>query len=174
MSGMTFWIVLFGSNLGCVCLGFLFGRLTRAAVQVEQRMVDVTEDSPPPKPARHRGPTALHVISLAVVFIGVVTAVVGFGVTQNQDRLTGCVVEYSNATADALTASRAAQRVVNEQIDGFMKAILDAFNSLPEEGRKAVLESVQDYLDARAEQVKVQRENPLPEAPRDACAELLD
>lgn len=175
MSLGTVVILLVASNVGCSLLGFLLGRLTRATVaieqEIEQHMSD-EEDSPPPRPKRRI--TALQVIAGTVAMIGIMTVVMGVITTRNQDRLAGCVVGYSNATADALKASRAAQTEVNDRMDGFMQAVLQAFSSPPAEGRDLILKSVRDYVAAREEARTVQRQNPLPEAPRDACAELLD
>lgn len=162
------------TNVPCLILGYLFGRLTKATVRIEETMATDEEPVSETPPATRRRITSLQFIGAAVVVIGLVTAGFGVAVVRNQDRLAGCVVGYSNATADALKASRAAQAVVNEQLDNFMRAILEAFSSDPAVGRQKIFDAVEAYSVARAEQLQAQKDNPLPEAPRDACAELIN
>lgn len=171
------WI-LAGSNVACLSLGYLFGRLTRATIRIEERMTEPPVDSQaavpePPKASRRRW-GALQLITVGVVLIGVMTAAIGVVVTRNQDRLVGCVAGYSNANADALKQSRTAQNVVNDQLDNFMSAVLAAFSTAPADGRAKVQAAVKSYVEAREAAKQVQKDNPLPDAPRDACAELLD
>lgn len=176
MSTPTLIVLLVGSNAACLALGFLFGRLTGATLRIEEKMT-ATPDAPAEKAARPawgRQRSILVAVALAVALIGIVTSVAGYQITRNQDRLAGCVAGYSNALSDALTESRAAQNVVNEQLDNFMQAVLDAFSTAPDEGRQKVLDAVAAYVDARANAKQVQKDHPLPEAPRDACSELVD
>jgi hypothetical protein len=172
MSTTTVAILLAAGNPACLFLGFLFGRLTRATIAIEEKIVDekkIDTDSV----RRHRS-IAKYWVMVIVAAIGLITAVVGFMVTRNQDRLTGCVVGYSNALADAFEQRLAASNDVNEQLDNVMSSFLAAFNDAPEVGRDRVFKAIEEYNKARTEAKNAQRENPLPDAPRDACAELLD
>lgn len=175
MNTPTLILVLVGSNAACLFLGYLFGRLARATVQIEENM-DTAQEEPP---AGHgRRVTALHVISLVVVAIGLVTAVVGYQITRNQDRIVGCVVGYSNAAAAAAKARSAASNAALDQLDMVMEAVANAYSAADlgqvNDARAEVRAAIQNYVDARHDAKEAQRRNPLPDPPRDACAELLD
>lgn len=167
-------IVLIASNTACLFLGYLFGRLTRAAVRIEETM-DI-DDTPPPvvAPVERRRITTFRLLGIAVALIGVITAGMGYVVIRQQDRIVGCVVGYSSANSAAVKARSAAQNEVNDQIDNFMAAILQAFSSAPAEGRQLVFDAVKSYNESRSKAKSTQRDNPLPDPPEHACAELMD
>lgn len=169
-------IIIVTSNGSTAFLGFLLGRLTRVTVEIGEKMSTEDEEPKPEEtPERHRWKILpLHIISIGVVVIGLVVALLGFSVTRNQDRIIGCVAGYSNASSAAIKAGRAAQNEVNKQLDNFMSAILQAFSSAPEDARKLIFDSVKSYNEARTKAKETQRENPLPDPPEDACAELLN
>jgi len=174
-------LVLVGSNLACLFLGYLGGRLTRATIRIEEQMSteegapDAGAEGPDERPRPwHPGRGTLISIAGAVVVIGLVTASMGFIMSRNQDRLTACVAGYSNALADTLSATREANTDAANQLDAVFQAVLDAYDDIPAEGQERVRSAVEAHQKARAEQRKTQSSNPLPEAPRDACAELLD
>lgn len=175
MSTSTIMLVLVSSNIACAFLGFLFGRMTRAAVTIEDHMS--TGDEIPPvtdsPTRRRRRVTAIQVMAGALVFIGVATTALGIVLTRNQDRIVGCLVGYSNASSVAIKAGRAAQNKVNDQLDNVMGAFQSAFTDSPAEGRDRVFKAIDAYNRVRTEAKRVQRENPLPDAPENACAELL-
>lgn len=167
-------LVVSGTSAG-LFIGYLLGRLTRSVMEIEKRVTDhINENGEAPDKSRRFRLSALHIIAVGVVVTGLVTALIGVNVTRNQDRIVGCVAGYSNASAAAFKQRSAAQSVVNEQLDGFMQAVLDAFSTAPADGREKIRLSVESFVEARQEQARVQRENPLPEAPENACAELLD
>lgn len=171
-------VLLVGSNSACLFLGYLFGRMARATVQIEENMVtDVPETPPDRAPAardRQHRTNALRLLGVAVALIGVITAGMGYTVIRQQDRIVGCVVGYSNANSAALKARAQAQNEVNAQLDNFMAAILQAFSSAPAEGRQLVFDAVTAYNDARTAAKEAQSRNPLPDPPEHACAELMD
>jgi hypothetical protein len=174
--------VLVGSNVGCLFLGYLFGRMARATVQIEETMTtDDTADVPAAEPAPvpvdaydRRNAIVLRILAAVVAVVGIVTATMGYVVIRNQDRIVGCVVGYSNASSAAFKARAAAQNDVNTQMDNFMAAILQAFSSAPAEGRQLVFDAVTAYNQSRADAKTAQAKNPLPEPPEHACAELMD
>jgi hypothetical protein len=169
----TVVIVLIGSNIACSLLGFLLGRTTRATVVMEQRMTnDDDEKEPDHRPWWHV--TSMQVIAFVVAAIGVVTAAVGVHLIRTQDQIIGCVVGYSNATADALEQRSSAASRANEQVDRVFAAFLAAFDDLPAEGRERARKAIAEYTEARTNAKETAKQNPLPEAPRDACAELRD
>jgi hypothetical protein len=182
MSTPTFWTLLVGSNLACMFLGFLFGRVTRAAVEIEEHMIQ-DNDSPPPSgetPGRGRL-TSLRVLAVVVTLIGVATIVLGILVTREQaaadardDRLTACITGYSNALADALDQRTTANMETNEAVAGVMQAFADAFSQAPADARENIRKALVAYTEARDKARESRAQTPLPEAPRDACAELLD
>jgi len=173
----TLVVVLVGSNVACLFLGYLFGRLTRATVEIEETM-EASDAAQPPSPEQKRKITALHVISLVVVAIGLVTAVVGYQITRNQDRIVGCVVGYSNAAATAAKARAHASNVALDQLDAVMDAVAKAYAAADlgqvNDARTSVRAAIQGYVDARHDAKEAQRKNPLPEPPQDACADLLN
>lgn len=171
--------VLVGSNAACLFLGYLFGRLTRATVRIEENMDADPDATTPDPPARRLTP--LRALGLVVVAIGVATIALGVMVTVKQaeaeardDRLTACITGYSNALADAFRERASATSDASEAVDTVMAAIGMAFVDAPAVGRDRVLAAIQAYNEARAEAKKTQAENPLPDAPRDACAELME
>lgn len=175
MSPTTVALLLLASNPACVFLGFLFGRLTRATVTIEEKIADAEklDVKEIKKPRKHRI-TALYWLAVGVTAIGLVTTVMGYIVTRNQDRLTGCVVGYSNALGDAFEERLRASNEVNKQLDNVMAAFLAAFNDAPDIGRERVFKAIEEFNKARTEAKQAQLDNPLPEVPRNACAELLD
>lgn len=173
MSTPTMIIVLAVTNPACLFLGYLFGRLTRATVRIEENME--TDDAPTPRPADDRGRrVSLMAIAVVVAVIGIGTAVTGVVILRNQDRLAGCIAGYSNASAAVTRERSAAQDVVNEQIDQFMQAVLEAFSATPADGRKKIYDAVQSYNEARTQAKETRKNNPLPDPPEDACTELTD
>lgn len=167
-------ILLVATNPACALLGFLFGRITRATVDIADSVTEEGTEMPDKEKRRVGRTNPITIISVVVVLIGLITAIVGYQVTRNQDRIVGCVVGYSNASADAFEQRADAQREVNDQLANFMRAVRDAFSSAPADGRKKVFDAVEDFVKADDEAKRIRGENPLPEAPRDACAELLD
>lgn len=181
MNTVTLAGVLVGSNVGCWFLGYLFGRMARATVHIEETMN--TDDAAHPEPQAAPAPppvtgrrqlNALRIMAAVVAAIGIVTATLGYVVIRNQDRIVGCVVGYSNASSAAFKARAAAQNDVNTQMDNFMAAILQAFSSGPTEGRQLVFDAVTAYNQSRADAKQAQAKNPLPDPPEHACAELMD
>lgn len=118
--------------------------------------------------------TATHLVAVGVVLIGIVTAVMGFVVTRNQDRLAGCVAGYSNALADTLERRAAPQQEATDQLDAVMQAIVKAYQGVPGAGSESVRQAILDYVAAREHVKQTLKDNPLPDAPRDACRELLE
>lgn len=172
---MNTLILVLATDSACLFLGFVFGRLTRATVEIEGHMATEEDPSVPVVvPERKRRVTGLQLVAAGVVVIGLITALIGFSVTRNQDRLAGCVVGYSNASSAAFKARSRAQNEVNNQVDNVFAAFLAAFSDTPSEGRKRVFDAIDGYNKARIESKKTQKENPLPDPPEDACAELLD
>lgn len=168
-------VLVLATDSACLFLGFLFGRLTRATVEIEERMNDESE---PPAPSsatkRKYRLTGTQLLALGVVVIGLVTALVGFNISRNQDRLAGCVVGYSNALADALDRRSASSADAFAALDTVMEKVVQAFSSPPsDELNQAVRQSIIDYVNARHRAKEAQTNNPLPDAPRDACKELL-
>lgn len=179
MSTHTFWLVLVLSNLACVVLGYLFGRMTRATVTLEEQMKE--NDSPPQDVQPARRLTSQRVLALVVALIGVGTIVLGIVVTREQsaadardDRLTACITGYSNALADALDRRTAANSETNEAVAGVMQAFADAFSQAPADARENIRKALVAFTEARDRAKTASTENPLPAAPRDACAELVD
>lgn len=169
---MTMTLVLLAAtNPACALLGFLFGRITRATVDIAE---SVTEEGTDVPSEQKRKINPITVISVVVVLIGLITAIVGFQVTRNQDRIVGCVVGYSNASADAFERRAAVTGETNDQVEEVFRAIDQAFGDAPGVGRQRVRDAIDQYLDARDNAREVLKRNPLPDAPRDACAELLD
>lgn len=160
----------------CLFLGYLFGRMARATVQIEETMTADPKPTvtSPSEPNERRRVGALRLVAAAVAVIGIVTAAMGYIVIRNQDRIVGCVVGYSNASSTAFKARAAAQNEVNDQLDNFMEAILQAFSTAPADGRKLVFDAVTSYNDARRAAKEAQSQNPLPDPPESACAELMD
>jgi hypothetical protein len=182
VSHALFWTLLLATNLACGFLGFLFGRMTRATVEIEEHM-NHDNDSPPPSagPPSPRRLTSLRVLAVVVALIGASTVVLGVVVTREQaaaderdDRLTACVVGYSNALGDALEQRVAANTAANDAVDTVMQAFADAFSQLPEEARENLRLAFEHYTEMRREARVSIKANPLPDVPRDACAELLD
>jgi hypothetical protein len=170
----TVVIVLIGSNIACSLLGFLIGRLTRATVTMEQHMTDGDDESTelPDRRRSIRAPIVL--IAFSVALIGVVTAAVGVHLIRTQDQIVGCVVGYSNAMADALERRSSVNIQASEQVDQVFAAFLAAFDDLPADGRARVRAAIAEYSETRTKAKETLKENPFPEAPRDACAELRD
>ncbi len=181
MSTTTVLILLAISNPACGFIGYLIGRISRDTADTKEAVMHEVEETdgvdPVPRESRPvsrwRANTVV-LISAAVAATGIITAIVGFNVTRNQDRLVGCVVGYSNATADAFEARRVAANDANQQVENVFRAFLAAFNDTPAAGRDRVRLAFEQYIKAREESKKVQKDNPLPDAPRDACSELLD
>jgi len=182
-------ITLAGSNVGCLVLGFMLGwmfdHVTRAAMRIEESMADdpSTRTEPPapePAPAPRERHTAVRIISVLLALVGVGTAVLGVVVTHQtseaearDDRLTACVTGYSNALADAFNARAAANSEASEAVDAVMAAIDMAFTDAPPVGRDRVQKAIKDYREARDKAKRTQAQHPLPDAPRDACADLI-
>lgn len=178
MSTTMVWWLLALSNPACVFLGFLFGRMTQATVEIEDRMAhDGNEETNAPSSqprSRDRQHLMLQAVAVGVVLIGIITAIIGFNVTRNQDRLAGCVTGYSNSLADALDRRSASAAEATEKLDAVMEKVVTAFSSPPsEQTTQAVRDAILDYVEARRRAKEAQRENPLPDPPRDACAELM-
>lgn len=171
-------VLLVGSNSACLFLGYLFGRMARATVQMEESMAadtpDVAREAPMSAPVGRRRLNAFRLLAWTVALIGAVTTAMGYVVIRNQDRLVGCVVGYSNASSAAAKARSAAQNDVNTQIDNVMAAFQAAFTDAPAVGRDRVFGAIDAYNKARAKAKETQRDNPLPDPPEDACAELID
>jgi hypothetical protein len=170
MSTSTLWFVLLASNGACVLLGYLFGRMVRATVRIEETMV---EDAASPPPGRRSRDTTMRIMAAVVALIGVVTATFGVVVIRDVDQLNGCVVGYSNALADTLDRRAGPQQEATLQLDRVMSAIMDAYKMTPVDGREHVRTAIEAYVEARNTARAFLAENPLPDAPRDACAELL-
>jgi hypothetical protein len=183
MSMTTFWITLVLSNPACIFLGFLFGRMTRATVEIEEHMSQ-DNDSPPltgGEGKARRRVTSLRVLGLVVAIIGATTIGLGILVTKEQAdanardaRLTACITGYSNALADAFASRQKSNSEASEAVDKVMAAIDLAFGDAPGVGRDRVRQAIKEYNEARAASKRATADHPLPEAPRDACAELLD
>lgn len=172
---MTMTLVLLAAtNPACALLGFLFGRITRATVDIAESVTEEGAAVPDEEKRKLRRANPITLISVVVVLIGLVTAIVGFQVTRNQDRIVGCVVGYSNASADAFERRAKATGETNDQVEEVFRAIDQAFTEAPVDGRKRVRDAITKYLKARDNGRAVAERNPLPDAPRDACAELLD
>jgi hypothetical protein len=175
----TLLVVLIGSNVACLFLGYLLGRLTRATVRIEENMDTDTEAPPVAEDVFPR--RLLHVLAVIVAVVGVATIALGVVVTVAQrqaeirdDRLTACITGYSNALADTLDVRGRPAQEATEQLDKVMIAILDAYDDVPAEGRLKVQGAIQGYVDARAQAKKTQAAHPYPDAPRDACADLVN
>lgn len=176
MTMTMFWTVLLSSNGACAFLGFLLGRVTRATIAIEEHVMADTEESLP-APVRTWKlwpPSALQVIAGFVAVVGLLTVGLGVIVTRNQDRLAGCVAGYSTALADALDKRARPQQEATEQLDKVMLAIVNAYRTQTSEDAAKVRSAIEQYVVAREHAKDVLRRNPLPDAPRDACAELLD
>lgn len=178
MSTTTVLILLAISNPACGFIGYLIGRIARDTAETKDAVTHDVEQTDGLSEDKSVGPrwrmNVVVVIGMAVAAIGVVTALIGFSVTRNQDQLAGCVVGYSNATADALEARSSAATEANQQVENVFRAFLAAFSDTPAVGRERVQHAFEEYLKAREATAKAQKDNPLPEAPRDACADLLD
>lgn len=183
MSMTTFWITLVLSNPACIFLGFLFGRMARATAEMEEHMSP--DNGSPPSTGEEgkarRRVTSLRVLGLVVALIGATTIVMGVIVTRQQaaanerdDRLTACIAGYSNALADAFASRQQANLEASEAVDKVMAAIDLAFSDAPGVGRDRVRQAIKEYNEARAEAKRAAADHPLPDAPRDACSELLD
>lgn len=177
MNTTTTLVVILGSNSACLFLGYLFGRLTSSTVQIEENM-DPEDEKPSETVSGRRKLNAIQVIAWSVAFIGIVTVALGYVVIRNQDRIVGCVVGYSKAQAAATKARSAANNDVFDQLDMVMETIGRAYAAADigqtNEARTAGRKAIEDYNKSRKEAKQAQRENPLPDVPEEACAELID
>lgn len=176
---MTTWTTLALTNLACLIIGYLLGRNTRAVTDIQEKLM--ADDTARPGGETHkqarsrlRRVHAWQVLGALVALVGIMTAVFGVVLIRNQDRLTGCVTGYSNALADTLDKRAAPQQAATEQLDRVMRAIVDAYATASAEAQVEVRRAIEAYVVARDEAKKFLAANPLPDAPRDACAELLD
>jgi hypothetical protein len=173
MNNTTVVLVLAGSNLACLALGYLFGRLTLATVHIEENMATDQEETSQERSAR-RGVNATQVIAWTMAVMGIAMIALGTVVIRNQSQLAGCVRGYSDALADSLDARAAPQQTATDQLDKVMEAIIDAYDDIPADGRAKVQAAIQDYVKARKAARETLADHPLPAAPRDACADLLN
>ena len=114
------------------------------------------------------------VAAVCVFFLGVGLFVVGMTLSANQDRLTGCIIGYSNALADSLDARSQASGESQAALDRVMEAVSAAFEKATPAAGEQVREAIDDYVKYRRNVTKSQQRNPYPAAPRDACADLVD
>lgn len=163
------------TNPACVLLGYLWGRKVRAVTRIES--IVVNDENSPPSTAKPAAPTWMRLLAALVALIGIGTVAVGFIALRSdtrQDRIVGCIYGYSNAAAAAQKARIAASNATFEQIDAIMLAVIEAFDTTPAEGSQRVRDAVSAYNEARREAKETQRDNPLPQSPENACADLLD
>jgi hypothetical protein len=164
-------VIMLTSNTATLVMGYLWGRKVRAVIQIGEA---VTTDPPKMKQSL---PRWVHLITGALVIVGVSTVVLGvlvIGNTSRQDRLVTCVIDYANAASAAGRARGAANTDVFEQIDGVFKQFGEAATVDPVAARAKALAAIDSYNRSREDVKTAQRDNPLPEAPEDACADLLD
>ena len=175
MNTTTVWILLLASNPACVFLGYLWGRVTRATVEIaEGTMEDEANPVVEAAKMRRRGVTAMQVMAVAMVLIGLATALMGFIFTRNQDRITGCVAGYSNALADTLNERSRPQQQAFDSLDLVMEAVSESIRMSTPENAQRVQRAIQDYVEVRRQTKEALAQNPLPEAPRDACSRLIN
>lgn len=171
MSAPLMWTVLVTSNLACGFLGFLFGRVTRATVDIAEGDPAVS-NAPEAKKSKRRF-TQNMVVSIAVALVGALTVILGIVSTQSYDRLIGCVVTYSNQLSDALDARTAPARAAFAEMDKIMQAVAENFDKPTAEAAQKIQDAVEHYNNARRVSGEAVRDNPYPDAPRDACSHLL-
>lgn len=170
---MNIGVALLATNLPGLVVGFLIGRrVPRATVKIEESM----DENLPPAPPKQR---ALLIIASVVALIGVGTVALGIIVMRyvavddaRDHQFAACVAGYSNALGDALKARLAANQAVTDQMDLFMNAVVQAFDNATPETREALIAAARAYVKQRLEAQAELQDNPLPEVPRDACAEL--
>lgn len=173
MTLTTALLIMVPTNIGTLVLGFLWGRKIRAIIQIGETM---SENADTPE-RRGSAPRWMYFLAAAVALIGIGMSVLGVLVVNNagrQDKLVGCVAGYSNAAADVARTRAGATNAVFAEIDAVFEQVRAAFDAAPDAGRDKVLAAIDGYNSARAKAKQAQRDNPLPEAPQNACAELLN
>lgn len=175
MNTTTVWILLLASNPACVFLGYLWGRVTRATVEIAESAVDnqANPGEPTPQIVESKAQTkAMRIMAVAMVTIGLATALTGFVLTRNQDRIVGCVVGYSNAMSDTLKDRLGPQQRATEALDRIMEALAEGIETPTPKASERVRTAINEYVEMRTEAKKTSAQNPYPDAPRDACSEL--
>lgn len=169
MTLLTALLILIPTNVATFALGSLWGLSKGRSIRVGDVMTERTAPST-------RAPRWMYVIAAMTAFVGV--AVIALGVMvinaqSQQDRLVGCVEGYSNAAAAAQRARSAATSDVFNQIDAVFSKVLVVLDDAATDGRQQIFDAIKAYDDARTAAKQAQKDNPLPEAPENACADLL-
>ncbi len=107
------------------------------------------------------------------VLLMIFSLIVGLAQVQNQRRiqaLAACQTHYSNRLADALEARQAVRDEQQEALDNLVEAIIMARET--PDGRAAVGQALENYREARFQQIKDFGKSPLPAPPRDVCRDV--
>jgi len=171
MTLTTALLTMLPSNAATLALGYFWGRKVRAVVQ----MGETVRSEDPTSAQRYIAPKWMHLLSVVVAGVGVLTVLLGVLIVRSesrQERLIACVTDYSNDAAAAARARGMATVAVFDEIDAVFAQVNKAFDADPAAGRKQVRQAIEHYNEARAHAKQTQRANPVPDAPENACAEL--
>lgn len=184
MSTPMLIIILAADTLASGFLGWLVGRTARNAevVAAEVAEIGAEGDDDLVGRAEHSGRARAFLARVrapyvAMAMLAVVTGVTAFltGTSSiQQTRIVHCVVDYSNELADSLKASREANADVQTAQDKIWFVVADAFAHPSPDDRERIADAIDEYNALRTTQRASQRANPLPAAPRGACADLLE
>jgi hypothetical protein len=172
MTLTTALLILVPTNIATLVGGYFWGRKVRAVVQIGEAMSDDTGTRTQPS-----APRWMYFLAVVVVLIGAAQVFLGVmvvGSESRQDRLVSCVAGYSNASAKAARARSSATNTVFAQIDAVFAEVQTVFDTAPADARERVRAAIKAYNESRQKARQAQKDNPLPESPQNACAELLD
>jgi hypothetical protein len=112
-------------------------------------------------------------VSVVLLTIGAGAVLGGWVLSSRQDRIIGCVTGYSNALAVALDKRAAASEAARRELDEVMTTVADAFEDASPAAGDRVRSAIRTYVERRQDTRETQAENPLPQPPRDVCADLV-
>lgn len=163
--------ILIVSNMLSLLIGWLLGRTGRNAA-VSAAAVEDEDDNTDKKPLGRKKFGLFQFMVVGVMVISGVTALNGVIVATNQTKLTDCVSGQFDILIDALDARSNSQREATQQLTEVFRDVVEAYRSPSPDSAKNVRESIEKYVGLRAAADERLRENPYPEPPRNACADL--
>lgn len=175
MTSLTYAVESVPWIVAGLIVGFFLGRSTAALSAIADAVQGDSEGNtmaePEPKVARVKRPrfTGIHVIGVALIVLGVFSAVQSYMQGEATARLTECQTVYANGFADALEARSKATSEAQDAQDELWTTVA-SLTPAPE-SREVFRAALDEYLKKRAAAKKAQAEHPFPEPPRDVCKE---